>query len=84
VERLARDYELPDGVAAVDGGTLGLALLAEVSGADDLILVDAVRTGEPAGTQVRLDGDAVAPAVRERLSPTCSTPCVCSTPIPAA
>lgn len=68
VERLARDYELPDGVAAVDGGTLGLALLSHASGADDLILVDAVATGEPAGTPVRLDGDEVAPAVRERLS----------------
>jgi len=68
VERLAHDYELPDGVTAVDGGTLGLALLAHVSDADDLILVDAVRTGEPAGTLVHLDGDAVAPAVRDRLS----------------
>ncbi len=68
VERLARTYELPAGAEALDGGTLGLSLLAHVTGADDLLLVDAVRTGAPPGTLVRLAGDDVAPAVRERLS----------------
>ena len=68
VERLARDYELPEGVQALDGGTLGLSLLAHVTGADDLLLVDAIRTGAPPGTLVRLAGSDVAPAVRERLS----------------
>ena len=68
VERLARDYELPEGVEALDGGTLGLSLLAHVTGADDLLLVDAIRTGAAPGTLVRLEGDDVAPAVRERLS----------------
>ena len=66
--RLARDFELPPGVRVLDGGTLGLSLLSCVSGADDLLLVDAVRADAPPGTFVRLDGDAVAPAVRERLS----------------
>ncbi|MCP3958003.1 MAG: hydrogenase maturation protease [bacterium] len=68
VERLAREYELPTGVSALDGGTLGLSLLAHVTGAEDLLLVDAIRADAPAGTLVRLDGDDVAPAVRERLS----------------
>ena len=34
-----------------------------------MILVDAVRTDSPPGTLVRLDGDDVMPAVRDRLSP---------------
>ncbi len=69
VERLAAEHRLPPGVEAVDGGTLGLALLARVSEADDLLIVDAIRTEAPAGTFVRLDGDDdVGPAVRERLS----------------
>jgi hydrogenase maturation protease len=68
VDRLAREYELPQGVEALDGGTLGLALLHYAAGADDLLLVDAIRADNPPGTLVRLSGDDVAPAVRERLS----------------
>ncbi len=67
-ERLRQGWELPAGVEVLDGGTLGLALLAHVTGADDLILLDAIQTGAPAGTLVRLAGDDVGPAVRERLS----------------
>ena len=67
-ERLRRDFEIPVGVEVLDGGTLGLALLAHVTGADDLILLDAIRADAPAGALIRLDGDDVGPAVRERLS----------------
>ncbi len=67
-ERLRRDYELPGGVEVLDGGTLGLSLLAHVTGADDLLLLDAVRADAPPGTLIRLDGDDVGPAVRDRLS----------------
>ena len=37
-------------------------------GPDDVLLVDAIRSDAPPGTLVRLDGDEVAPAVRDRLS----------------
>ncbi len=67
-ERLRREYELPGGVEVLDGGTLGLSLLAHATGADDLLLLDAIRADAPPGTLVRLDGDDVAPAVRDRLS----------------
>ena len=69
VSLLERFYREPPGVAVLDGGTLGLALLPLLEDAADVILVDAVRTDEPPGSLVRLDGEAVAPAVRERLSP---------------
>lgn len=69
VTRLERDWIAPDGALVFDGGTLGLALLPYLEDADDVILIDAVSIDEPPGSFVRLSGDEVAPAVRERLSP---------------
>jgi hydrogenase maturation protease len=43
-------YEFGDNVHVADLGTPGLDLIAHVSGMDALILVDAVKSGEPAGT----------------------------------
>ncbi len=67
--RLAESYELPDGVQALDGGTLGLSLLPYVEEAEKLVLIDAVRADAPVGSQVRLDADEVGPAIAHRLSP---------------
>jgi hydrogenase maturation protease len=69
IYKLMRDYDLPEGVVALDGGTLGLSLLPLVDSADQVILVDAIKAEGPPGTQVRIEGDEVAPAVYERLSP---------------
>jgi hydrogenase maturation protease len=69
LSELVRRFVAPEGVALLDGGTLGLSLLGELSQARAAILVDAVAVEAPAGTLVRLDGDQVAPAVAERLSP---------------
>jgi hydrogenase maturation protease len=68
VHRLRRGWTMAAGVRVVDGGTLGLDLLALVAAADRVILVDAVRADGPPGTLVRLVGDEVGPAVYERLS----------------
>jgi hydrogenase maturation protease len=68
VHLLERRYRVPDGVQVLDGGTLGLSLLPLLEQAQVAILVDAIRTAAPPGTLVRLEGDAVAPAVAERLS----------------
>jgi hydrogenase maturation protease len=67
--RLKFGYCIPEGVSIEDGGTLGLGLLGLLAEAEHVILVDAVRTDSPPGTLVRLDGDDVVPAVRDRLSP---------------
>src|SRR5687768_7347133 len=69
VERLHDRYDLPPHVKILDGGTLGLALLGEVADADIAILVDAVKTDDPPGSLVRIEGDEVAPATAIRLSP---------------
>jgi hydrogenase maturation protease len=67
---LLRDgYDVPAGVRILDGGTLGLSLLPYLEEAEVLILVDAIRADAPPGSFVRLDGDAVPPAVATRLSP---------------
>jgi hydrogenase maturation protease len=68
VSALVRAFDVPDGVTVLDGGTLGLSLLPWIEDARHVLLVDAVRADQPAGTFVRLEGDEVAPAVRERLS----------------
>lgn len=69
IHKLIREYEMPEGVVALDGGTLGLSLLPLVDSADQVILVDAINGEGSPGTQVRIEGDEVAPAVYERLSP---------------
>jgi hydrogenase maturation protease len=69
VEQLRRRYHWPDTVSLVDGGTLGLALLSTLEEADEVWILDAVQAEAPAGTLVRLDGEQVESALRERLSP---------------
>jgi len=69
IHKLVREYDLPEGVLALDGGTLGLSLLPLVDSADQVILVDAIKADGPPGTQVRIEGEEVARAVYERLSP---------------
>jgi hydrogenase maturation protease len=69
VARMERSYRIPPGVQLEDGGTLGLSLLGLLAESDRVILVDAVRTDDPPGTLVRIDGKHVMDAVRERLSP---------------
>lgn len=69
VERLRARHHWPETLSLVDGGTLGLALLATLEEADEVWILDAVRADAPPGSLVRLDGDEVEPALRERLSP---------------
>jgi len=69
VALIERDYRIPSGVRLADGGTLGLSLLDLLGDSENIILVDAVRTDAPPGTLVRLDGNDVMDAVRDRLSP---------------
>jgi hydrogenase maturation protease len=54
LERLQRDPRVPAGVTFIDGGTLGIELLAYISDATHLLLLDAVDVGEPPGTLIRM------------------------------
>ena len=59
VERLLEQYDFPEGVRVMDGGTLGLDLLPYVEGASRLLVIDAVQARHPPGTLVRIEGDEI-------------------------
>lgn len=65
IEALGRRYQMPGEVQLLDGGTAGLGLIAELSEAHRILILDAVRTRKCAsGTVVTLAGDALARAPR--------------------
>jgi hydrogenase maturation protease len=59
VEHLAAQWQVPDGITVMDGGTQGLYLLPYVQGAKRLIVFDAIDYGLPPGTMKRVEGDEV-------------------------
>lgn len=69
IEYIQQQGQLPDDVELLDGGTLGLDLLPRLEGVARLIIVDAVETGQPPGTLVRLAGHEVPLALEAKLSP---------------
>lgn len=69
VEALRDGWALPPGVEVVDGGTCGMDLLDVLAGRPNVIIVDAVRTGRPAGSVVRLSGSEVPRFFRTKISP---------------
>ena len=64
VEKLQEAYTFSPNIRLLDGGTLGLKLLEPITEADYLIVVDAIKTGQPAGTIERLS----LAALRKRIS----------------
>ncbi|RMF29640.1 MAG: HyaD/HybD family hydrogenase maturation endopeptidase [Chloroflexi bacterium] len=68
LERLTARYHLPAEVQAIDGGVMGLDLLPYLEGVTDLLILDAVQTGEPPGTLVRLEGEAIPAALSLKMS----------------
>jgi hydrogenase maturation protease len=59
LQRLQADCRVPPEVALVEGGTLGLALLAHIWDASYLLVLDAVNVGRAPGSVIRLAGDAL-------------------------
>lgn len=50
----ALEAEPPVGARLLDGGTGGVTLLTEIQAADRVIMIDATRDGQPAGTLTQL------------------------------
>lgn len=69
LERL-RARRWPDPVPEfVDGGTWGMSLLPDITAAARLLVLDAVRTGDPPGTVVRGEDDDVPRLYTRPASP---------------
>lgn len=68
-QRIQERYTFPDNVEILDGGTLGLDLLPKLENITNLIMIDAVETGDKPGTCVRLSGQELPIALETKLSP---------------
>ncbi|HEX4006546.1 MAG TPA: HyaD/HybD family hydrogenase maturation endopeptidase [Acidobacteriaceae bacterium] len=60
IERLKIGLPLPEGVALIEGGTLGLDLLHPLAGVTHLLALDAIDAGAEPGTLVRFAGEEIA------------------------
>jgi hydrogenase maturation protease len=69
IEQLQHDYLLPPEVRVIDGGTCGMELLEDLAGAEHLIIVDAVRSGKPPASVVRIANKDVPVFFKTKLSP---------------
>jgi len=67
-ERLAARYRLPPEVQVMDGGVMGLDLLPHLEEVSHLLITDAVQTGQPPGSLVRLEGEAIPAALSLKMS----------------
>jgi hydrogenase maturation protease len=68
-ERLLEEYSFPPDVLVLDGGTLGLDLLAYVQDADRLVVVDALNVKAKPGTVARLADEEVPAFLAPKISP---------------
>ncbi len=69
VKALVQQYDLGKDVEVVDGGTTGMELLPDLEGADHLVVIDAIRAGQPRASVVRLEGDQVPAFFKTKISP---------------
>lgn len=69
VNRLADEWDVPDGVEVLDGGTAGMDLLDRVARARALAVVDCGRLDAPPGTVRLIEGEAVPAFFATRISP---------------
>lgn len=68
VEELESQYEIPEGVTVVDGGTTGMELFEPIRNCRQLIVADAVNTGDPYGTIVRIANEQIPSFFQTKIS----------------
>jgi hydrogenase maturation protease len=69
VNQLEQEYDFPQGVDVVDGGTAGMELLEFIAGREHVVIIDAVLTGDSPGTVVNLRDDEVPALFHNKVSP---------------
>lgn len=68
VQSLQQNFQAPEGVTILDGGTLGLDLLPYIEQADQLLIIDALEMRAEPGSLFRLEGEEVPRAFASKLS----------------
>lgn len=68
-QRLLREYQLPEEVLVLDGGTLGLDLLYYLEGIENLLMIDAVLMNKDPGSLMRMADDEVPSYMSFKMSP---------------
>ena len=68
VEYLKENYEFPQNVQLVDGGTLGVELTHFIIGTKKLLIIDSIDGDKPAGTIFHLVGDEIKNHFNEKIS----------------
>ncbi|HSB54419.1 MAG TPA: HyaD/HybD family hydrogenase maturation endopeptidase [Gemmatimonadales bacterium] len=69
LERLREEYDVPPTVALTDGGTWGMMLLPAIEEAEELLLLDAVRTASSPGTLRELGREQLQLYFSHKISP---------------
>jgi hydrogenase maturation protease len=69
IEEIQNRFSFEEDVELLDGGTSGIELLSYISGKDHLIVIDAIKSGHPPGTVLRVEGKDVPARFRTRISP---------------
>ena len=68
VEYLQKNFNFPDNVQLIDGGTLGVELLHFVTGTQKLLIVDSIDGGVATGTTFHLVGDEIRKHFAQKIS----------------
>ncbi len=68
VEELENRYRIPEHVRVVDGGTTGMELFDPIRHCDHLIVADAVNTGAPYGSLVRIADEEIPAFFQTKIS----------------
>jgi hydrogenase maturation protease len=68
-QRLIREYNLPEDILVLDGGTLGLDLLYYLEGIENLLMIDAVLMNKEPGSLLRMVDDEVPSYMSFKMSP---------------
>lgn len=69
IERLLAEYDLPEQIQVLDGGTLGLDLLYYLEGVKNLLIIDAVEMDAEPGKLIRMEGGKVPAFLSMKMSP---------------
>lgn len=68
VEELENRYIIPAQVEILDGGTTGMELFEPIRCCDQLVVADAVNTGAPYGSLVRIENDDIPAFFQTKIS----------------